>query len=243
MRNIIRELGCFALAIQLTGSYISQTPRISTNLSAYLPEYQKRRKNLLNQTPSLADQYTMSVLSSWEVSFESLSRVSILAANLLSFLSFIDSTKIFELWFEQFFEYLYHDWGELIDVQNKVLRLCQSVISSERPFTYHDLEQGFKTLAAFSFIRRMPTSSGYSDHKLVHAWGYDRLGHQKKLDMIRVTMMFIFCQIVAGPVLYVEQRAISKACDDKLQCHIQYGLTKRSQLCVHMAPEALCSFF
>ena len=206
MRKIIRELGSFALAIQLTGSYISQTPRIQTDLSKYLPEYRKRRKQLLENAPGLAEQYTMSVISSWEVSFESLSRVSIIAANLLSFLSFIDSTDISESWFETFWKFMHHNGNDIVHE----VRHCQSVISPQGPFTYYDLEQGFKTLRAFSFIRRMPTVSRYSIHKLVHAWGYDRLGHPKKLDWIRVTMVFIFCQIDAGPAVYVEQRRVAK---------------------------------
>ena len=197
MRKIISELGSFALAIQLTGSYISQTPRIQTDLSRYLPEYRKRRKQLLDNTPSLADQYTMSVISSWEVLFESLSRVSIIAANLLSFLSFIDSTDISESWFENFWEFMQTNGNDIVEE----VRHCQSVISPEGPFTYYDLEQGFKILRAFSFIRRMPAVPRYSIHRLVHAWGYDRPGHQKKLDWIRVTMVFIFCQMNADPAV------------------------------------------
>ena len=206
MRKIVRELGSFALAIQLTGSYISQTPRIQTDLSRYLPEYRKRRKQLLDNTPGLADQYTMSVISSWEVSFESLSRVSIIAANLLSLLSFIDSTDISESWFEILCRFMHYNGNDIVHE----VRHCRNVISPEGPFTYYDLEQGFKTLRAFSFIRRMPTVARYSIHKIVHAWGYDRLGHPKKLDWIRVTMVFMFCQMNAGPVVYVEQRRVAK---------------------------------
>ena len=207
MRKIIRELGSFALAIQLTGSYISQTPRILTDLSRYLPEYRKRRKQLLDNTPGLADQYTMSVISSWEVSFESLSRLSIIAANLLSFLAFIDSTDIFESWFEPFFNLMHCDLNHNVYEEG---RRCQSVLSPAGPFTYYDLEQGFKTLRAFSFIRRMTTGPGYSIHKLVHAWGFDRLGHQKKLDLIRVTMMFFSCHLSVFRPLYVERRQVAK---------------------------------
>ena len=169
MRKIIRELGCFALAIQLTGLYISQIPRLLTDLSRYLPEYRKRRKQLLENTPGLADQYTMSVLSSWEVLFESLSRVSIIAANVLSFLSFINSTDISESWFENFFMLIHWDRSEISDDLKERLRHCQKVIYPEGPFTYYDLEQGFKKLTAFLFIRKLPTGSGYLVHKLVHA--------------------------------------------------------------------------
>ena len=209
MRNIIRELGFLALAIQLTGSYIAQTPRISTNILNYLREYRQRRKQLLENTPGLADQYTTSVLSSWEVSFESLSRVSIIAANLLSFLSFFESANISELWFEPFSMFMcMHESGD--GTVNKEVRYCRSVISPKHPFTYYDLEQGFKTLTAFSFIRRMPTEPGYSIHKLVHAWGYDRLGHHKKLDLVRVIMLFFICKISICPALHVEQQRVAK---------------------------------
>ena len=45
--RIVEELGYLALAITLAGSYVSVTPRLSSDIRRYLPEYQQRRKELL----------------------------------------------------------------------------------------------------------------------------------------------------------------------------------------------------
>lgn len=43
---IVQELGCLALAVSLAGSYIGKTPRLSSNLMLYLPEYKAHRQRL-----------------------------------------------------------------------------------------------------------------------------------------------------------------------------------------------------
>ncbi|CAF9915151.1 MAG: Kinesin light chain 3 [Alectoria fallacina] len=206
MKNIVRELGFFALALQLTGSYVSQNPRISADLSKYLREWRKRRKQLLEITPRLADQYPMSVLISWEVTYEAVSRTSTIAANLLSFLAFLDFTKIQTSLFEEYMILLSPESGNklmrplsgdksIIDVAVEELLHFNRVISPEGSFTYDDLEQAFGTLMSFSLIKRLPSQAGFSMHRLIHAWGHERLGARKKLDMIRAAVWFISCQI------------------------------------------------
>jgi hypothetical protein len=44
VRAIVEELGHLALAVSLAGTYISQTPRLSTHLDEYLTEYRRRRR-------------------------------------------------------------------------------------------------------------------------------------------------------------------------------------------------------
>ena len=65
--RIVTELGRFALAINLAGSYISNTPLL--DLPQYLLRYREQRKYLLDQKPSqLLHQYGESVLTTWEIS-------------------------------------------------------------------------------------------------------------------------------------------------------------------------------
>jgi GTPase SAR1 family protein len=47
--RIVKEVGYLALAITLSGSYVSVTPRLSSDIRKYLPEYRQRRKELLRQ--------------------------------------------------------------------------------------------------------------------------------------------------------------------------------------------------
>jgi hypothetical protein len=48
---IVHELGYLALSVSMAGKYVSQTPRLSSDLSAYLEEFHNRRQDLLSETP------------------------------------------------------------------------------------------------------------------------------------------------------------------------------------------------
>ena len=45
--QIVKELGYLALTPTLVGLYVSETPRLSSDIGRYLPEYRQRRKELL----------------------------------------------------------------------------------------------------------------------------------------------------------------------------------------------------
>ena len=63
-KKIAEELGYLALAVSLAGSYVSNIPRIQSDLREYLPEYRDRREELLSQMPSkLLDQYEARLFS------------------------------------------------------------------------------------------------------------------------------------------------------------------------------------
>jgi len=94
--QIVRELGYLALAITMAGSYVSVTPRLSSDIQRYLPEYRKRRKELLRQRPKQhIHQYGQSVLSTWETSFEAIENQDPVAAKLLALLVLMNFDDIF----------------------------------------------------------------------------------------------------------------------------------------------------
>ena len=49
--QMVKELGFLALAVTLAGSYVSMTPRMSSNIPGYLPGYSQWRKELLCRRP------------------------------------------------------------------------------------------------------------------------------------------------------------------------------------------------
>ena len=94
--KIVQELGYLALAITLAGSYVAATPRLSLDLTQYLPEYGERRKQLLNiKVTKHVYRYGESVLSTWETSFSALARQSPVASRLLTLLTFLNFDDIF----------------------------------------------------------------------------------------------------------------------------------------------------
>ena len=93
---ITNELGCLALAITLAGSHVAATPRLSSDLRRYLPEYQTKRKRLLGRKPiRYIHYYRESVLSTWETSFEAVAAVSTIASQLLAFIAFLTFDDMF----------------------------------------------------------------------------------------------------------------------------------------------------
>ncbi|KAK3174783.1 hypothetical protein OEA41_002029 [Lepraria neglecta] len=160
--SIVRELGYLALAISIAGSYVSATPRLSMKITSYLPEYRSRRAELLRQKPNrIVHHYGESVLTTWETSFDAITRQCPGATKLMGLLAFLNNDDILPGFFDQ--NLGYQESGE--DV----------VIPS-----IYTVEEAFRCLQAFSLIQWKEDQGSYSMHKLVHAWSYDRLSPEKQ---------------------------------------------------------------
>jgi tetratricopeptide (TPR) repeat protein len=168
---IIEELGCLALAITLAGSYVAATPRLCYDIRQYLDEYRTQRKRLLSHKPTrYTHQYGESVLSTWETSFHAITAHSLVASRLLSLLAFLNSNDI---WLGLFNRSCI---GSGVSLQAKTSRQTwQSLVSPETPLDLYALESAFTVLQTYSLVQWKLDQNSYSMHKLVHAWGHDRL--------------------------------------------------------------------
>ncbi|KAI4113691.1 MAG: hypothetical protein LQ338_008128 [Usnochroma carphineum] len=166
--EIVKELGYLALAITLAGSYVSVTPRLSSDIGRYLPEYRQRRKEMLQRRPKQhVHRYGESVLSTWEASYEAIESHDPAAARLLSLLAFVNFEDISIGIFDS-------------DTQRSGLPIFsyqrwRSFLFGEQKSTTYELESAFETLQSYSLIQWRPDQRSYAMHKLVHAWGQDRL--------------------------------------------------------------------
>ncbi|KAI6777522.1 uncharacterized protein J7T54_001131, partial [Emericellopsis cladophorae] len=70
--EIVTTLGCLALALSLSGTYVSKTARLKKNLDEYLKEYRQRRKQILSRKPALVKEYGESVLTTWETTYDAI---------------------------------------------------------------------------------------------------------------------------------------------------------------------------
>ncbi|KAL7754809.1 hypothetical protein ACKLNR_015149 [Fusarium oxysporum f. sp. zingiberi] len=162
---IVHELGYLALAISMAGKYVSQTPRLSSNLSAYLDEFRHRRRDLLSETPDkLVARYHHSVMTVWETSYAAVSEHLPEAGRLLTLLCFIHYDDIF-------LELFAPDIGSGLTA----VAPWMSVLGCQMGADLHQLEKWFRVLENYSLCQRKMMQSSYSIHRLVHAWGYDRL--------------------------------------------------------------------
>ena len=178
-----RELGHLALAITLAGSYISVTPRLSSDIRKYLPEYRQRRKELLQRRPKQhIHQYGESVLSTWETSFEAITNHNPTGARLLSLLAFVNFDDIFVDLFDGGNAYVPAHMMEQLETASPD-QTWQSFLFHKQEWTVYDLESAFETLQSYSLIQWRRDQQSYAMHKLVHAWGQDRLAVDKQRQL------------------------------------------------------------
>jgi tetratricopeptide (TPR) repeat protein len=174
---IVKELGYLALAITLAGSYVSMTPRLSSDLKQFLPEYCQQRKAFLSQKPKrLTHQYGESVLGTWEMSSSAIKRQSPGAFRLLTLLAFLHFDDIFQDLFIQ----------------------AMTQMFPETSLGIYAIEADFRCLQSFSLIQWKPDQSSYTMHKLVHAWGYERLNQGQQIAF-GLAALLLLRQVVSNP--------------------------------------------
>jgi tetratricopeptide (TPR) repeat protein len=190
--KIVNELGHLALAVTLAGSYVATRPRLSSDLRQYLPEYRERRKQLLDlKATKYVHRYSESVLSTWETSFAAVARQSPVASRLLSLLAFFNFDDIF---FDPFIsrtnpnnnaDVQPDDW---VNLNNQRWRVF---VSPEASLDQYEVESAFAVLQTFSLVQWRNNQASYTTHKLVHAWGRDRLDtdQQRELSLAALELL------------------------------------------------------
>ena len=192
----VKELGNLALAITLAGSYVSVTSRLSSNIGRYLPEYRQRRKELLQRRPKQhVHRYGESVLSTWEASFEAIAKQDPAAARLLCLLAFVNFEDIFPglLGGDEIGVLDGGPEGTAGESEATVSsnQTWRSYLSSGGKWKLYDLEAALVTLQSYCLLQWRSDQGSYAMHKLVHAWGHDRLEteEQRQLSGLALELM------------------------------------------------------
>ena len=174
VKAIVQELGCLALAVSLASTYVGRTPRLRSDITAYLPEYRQRRRELLKRKPErLIHQYSESVLTTWETSYDAIHEQSPEASALMTMLSFLSFDDIFL---------------QLFETQERLESTGST--STTTQFIYK-LEECFEILERYSFVQWKEDQQSYTMHKLVNAWGYDRLTPDEQTQLSCTTFAMI----------------------------------------------------
>jgi tetratricopeptide (TPR) repeat protein len=187
VKAIVKELGYLALAVTLASTYVGRTPRLQSDIKAYLPEYRQRRRQLLERKPErLIHQYSESVLTTWETSYQAIHEQSPDASTLMTMLSFFGFDDIFLQLF-----------GTSRRLKNIVSNDSGVEVSSTVTEDTYKLEKCFETLQRYSLVQWKEDQRSYTMHKLVHAWGYDRLReaeqHKFSVTTFKLVMEAINC--------------------------------------------------
>jgi hypothetical protein len=161
--TIVEELGCLALAVTLAGAYVAATDHIG--IGDFLPKYRDRRIEFLKRKATRnAHNYQESVLKTWEMTYTAISKQCPAAAEMLSFLAFLSNNDILL---------------QILSSSSSVKDTAsdpgwQRIVSPDIPLE-EVVDEVFETLAKYSLVKWSKQIGSYSMHKLVHAWGHDRL--------------------------------------------------------------------
>ncbi|RMZ77267.1 hypothetical protein DV738_g4548, partial [Chaetothyriales sp. CBS 135597] len=191
VKCIVEELGCLALAVSLAGAYVRQTHRPRSNVGGYLVEYQKRRRELLQRKPTeQVDQYGESVITTWETSFRAVQEQKPTAAQLLTMLAFLNNDDIYLALFGLDSEALgtHH---RNIEHQDPQVKEWRNVFFPERQLDLYVVEESFKILEQYCLVYWQEDQESYGMHRLVHAWGYDRLSTMEQKTLSPGSVDFI----------------------------------------------------
>jgi tetratricopeptide (TPR) repeat protein len=162
--EVTEELGHFALAVSLAAAYVAGTRRLRDHPAGYLLEYAERKKTLLARRPKKhIDQYGESVLTTWETSYAAIASQYPEACNLLTFLSFLDSSNIFT-------ELLDSSYEEASEIFPSMILVPTSKTSLKET-----LDDGFRALELYSLLQWNDQHEAHSMHKLVQTWAFERL--------------------------------------------------------------------
>ena len=177
IKLIVNELGYLALAITLAATYVRRTRRLQSDIKQYLPEYRQRRRELLDRRPeSLVHQYKESVLTTWETSYQAIYDQRPEAAFHMTMLSFLNFDDVFPQLFG------------IGQTESTRLTADGSAASSIRTANDLQIEEYFEILEKFSFVQWKKDQKSYAMHKLVHAWGYERLSEDVQATVGRVVL-------------------------------------------------------
>ncbi|KAB5515652.1 hypothetical protein GE09DRAFT_1045767 [Coniochaeta sp. 2T2.1] len=181
-RAIVEELGRLALAVTIAASYVADTPRLKQNLTQYLEEFRRRRRQLLDRLPDgLADEYDHSIMTVWETSYAAVHDRLPAACRLLTLLAFVNYEDIFLELFG-----LRPDAGG-----EEVAGRWMSVVS-DQAMDLQRVEECFAVLERYSLVQQQADAEAYSIHRLVHAWDRDRLGAEEIDRFCRAALEMLY---------------------------------------------------
>ncbi|KAJ7448149.1 hypothetical protein FB451DRAFT_766280 [Mycena latifolia] len=166
-KQIVQKLHCLPLAVAQAGACISS----SRSLEKYLDLYESTRSRiqLLDQQPPQSE-YGWSVYTTWQISFQKLSRQ---ARELLELCSFIHHDRITEEMFQQAASYeITADGRTEADLEESLAFLAKFLDSQRSKWDSLKFIGLVDELACFSLIECQAASGGitFSIHPLVHEW-------------------------------------------------------------------------
>ncbi|KAJ6503127.1 hypothetical protein DFH09DRAFT_1102067 [Mycena vulgaris] len=170
--EIVQTLYHFPLAIIQAGAFISK----SGALSSYLQIYAQNQARLLTEQPDQShDDYAQTVYTTWQISFEQLSKP---AATLLQLFSFLHHTGISEDIFSRASTYQFFPNGPSQEELHDPLEFLSQFLGLTGVWNSLQFMDVINEITSYSLANFDPDGKLYSIHPLVHNWSQSTLADQ-----------------------------------------------------------------
>ncbi|KAL8736629.1 MAG: hypothetical protein Q9181_002306 [Wetmoreana brouardii] len=186
--GLLRDLGHLSLAIDQASSYIAAT---GMSIQEYHQWFQTEKVRLLLEVPSTLYNYDsrLTVMTTWEISFQRIEQSHPVASQLLLIMSIFSHDDVpvtmVQLNYDSLRCWAFNgEWEALPEDQEWVQPELKSTLQDGL-----NLRDAFRSLRKFSFIRYMPGGESFWLHPLVHYWASQKL--KTRPDQQRLTMCSI----------------------------------------------------
>lgn len=190
--QVAMELGCLPLALEQAASYIRTVTR---SFSAFLDDYQKRRKELHKWIPDGNRQYSHSVANTWSLSFEFLEKDQPETAKLLQFLALLNPDVIL--------------LDFIISGKNVLDNTLRELVSDSLKFA-----KALLSLENFSLIKWSRERKTLSIHRLVQAVVTDQMEENRL--MLCMSAIVEMCDVVFPKEVTSETRSLCRLYQDQV---------------------------
>ncbi|KAJ7101062.1 hypothetical protein C8R44DRAFT_536578, partial [Mycena epipterygia] len=171
--QIVKVLHYLPLAIIQAGAFISK----SGDLYSYLALYEQNRARLLSQKPTQShDNYSWTVYTTWQISFEQLSQP---AATFLQLCSMLHHQGISEQIFKNAATYSFGPSSPSKEELQMPLEFLSQFLGSDGVWDSFCFMDMTNEVRAYSLINFHPQKKMFSMHPLVHDWSWSTLCHEE----------------------------------------------------------------
>ncbi|KAJ7896450.1 hypothetical protein B0H13DRAFT_1885161 [Mycena leptocephala] len=171
--EIVRVLSYLPLAIVQAGSFVST----SGDLDSYLDLYMNNPAQLLREKPvQTRDSYVWTVYTTWQISFDRLSKP---AAMFLQLCSFLYRDGISEDIFSRAVGYNFPSWGPTKDELQMPLKFLSHFKGPTDEWDTLKFVKITNQVKAYSLISFDPKRKVFSIHPLVHSWSRTTLSNEE----------------------------------------------------------------
>ncbi|KAJ6500283.1 hypothetical protein DFH09DRAFT_1289820 [Mycena vulgaris] len=172
--EIVKALYYLPLAIIQAGAFILK----SGALSSYLDLYSENQARLLSEQPNQShDDYGRTVYTTWQISFEQLSKP---AATILQLCSFLHHKGIAEEIFSRASSYHFRSNGPTKEELHDPLKFLSQFLGPTGVWSSLHFLDVMNEITAYSLANFDPDRELYSIHPLVHSWSRSTLADQEQ---------------------------------------------------------------